>query len=82
MDILVCVGSACHKRGSYPLHQELRRLVEKHEIQDLVTVNVAFCLGHCGDGITMKIDDEFVTGVSADNIDVIFEKRVLGALKG
>ena len=78
MNIQVCIGSACHKRGSYDIMKRVKALVQEHGLEDSVQVSPAFCLGQCKNGISVKVGDELFLGVSMDNIDEIFASRVLG----
>lgn len=80
MTVSVCVGSSCHLKGSYQVISLLREAIEKHGLQDKVEVAASFCLGHCTDGVCMKVDEEVVTGVRADNFDEIFEEHILKGL--
>lgn len=77
MTISVCIGSACHLRGSYDVKTKFQELIASHDLEDKVNLEVAFCLGHCRDGVTIKIDDEIITGLSKDNTKEIFDQRVL-----
>ena len=45
------------------------------------SLSAAFCLGHCQNGVTIKVDDEIVTGLNADTFDGIFKEKVLDVLK-
>ena len=76
MDILVCIGSACHVRGSYKIMNDFKKLVLTNGLEGVV-VKGAFCLGACNSGVTVKIDDELITGVTSENVKEIFEKHVL-----
>lgn len=80
MTISVCVGSACHKRGSYAVLSRLKALCEQHGVADRVTVVPVFCLGQCAGGISVKVDEKLVLGVSESGTDALFEKYVLEAL--
>ena len=40
----------------------------------------AFCLGKCTHGVSIKVDDEIVTGLNRDNFDDIFAGSVLAKL--
>lgn len=51
--------------------------LEENGLTDKVNLGAAFCLGKCTDGVSVKIDDEIICGVSTDNFDEIFEKYVL-----
>lgn len=80
MNISVCIGSSCHLKGSYAIINAMKELIAEHKLEDRVSLNASFCLGHCQDGVTIKLDDELVTGLSADNVREVFDTRVLGAL--
>lgn len=77
MIIQVCIGSACHKRGSYHVMKKAKELIHQHNLEDSVSVQAAFCLGHCANGISIKIDDKLILGVSKDNLEEIFEQYIL-----
>lgn len=81
MNIVVCVGSSCHLKGSYDIIKGFQRLIAEHHLEDTVTLSASFCLGHCTQqGVAMKIDDEFAEGVCVDNMESVFEKYVLKPL--
>ena len=46
-------------------------------VGDKVDLEASFCLGHCAEGVTIKIDDEIVTGLTGQNVQKVFEERVL-----
>ena len=77
MNIYICVGSSCHLKGSYNIINLMKEALEKNGLSDNVNVSAAFCLGRCTDGVTIKVDDEIITGVSPDNFNDIFDKYVL-----
>ena len=81
MNILVCIGSSCHLRGSYDIIQRLKELSAQENWGDRVQLGASFCLGRCTDGVTIKVDDEIVTGVSPENFNEIFEQHVLKKLQ-
>ena len=77
MKVLVCIGSSCHKKGSYRVQERLKELVEENGLSNEVTFGSAFCLGHCRDGITISIDEEIITGVGMGNVDDVFQQFIL-----
>ena len=81
MTISVCVGSSCHIKGSYKIIELMTKAIEQNNLSDKVTLNAAFCLGKCTDGVSVKIDDEIVCGVCEDNFNEIFDKYVLSVCK-
>lgn len=80
IDINVCVGSACHLKGSYKVIEELERLIESYKVQDKVELKGAFCLGNCTEGVSVKIDDK-IFSVNESNVESFFEEQVLGRMK-
>jgi NADH:ubiquinone oxidoreductase subunit E len=77
MNICICVGSSCHLKGSYEIIKHFQQLVELHHLEERVTLSASFCLGHCTQGVALKIDDEFIDGVSPENAEAVFERFVL-----
>ncbi len=77
MTVSVCIGSACHLRGSYDVKTAFQDLIAFYKLEDKVTLEVAFCLGHCKDGVTIKIDDEIITGLTKNNAEIIFNEKIL-----
>lgn len=75
--VSVCVGSSCHLKGSYKIINLLNEAVEKNGLKDKVEVKAAFCLGRCRDGVSIKVDDEIITGVNPENFSDVFEKYIL-----
>lgn len=80
-NISICIGSSCHLKGSYKIIKMAKDYISNHEIEDKVNLGAAFCLGHCTDGVSIKVDDEIITGVSTDNFQQIFEEKVLPGLE-
>jgi NADH:ubiquinone oxidoreductase subunit E len=55
----------------------MKQALEQHQLTDEVNVSAAFCLGQCTTGVTVKIDEEIVGGVSEANFNEIFAEKVL-----
>ena len=82
MDIFVCIGSSCHLKGSYQIVNLMKENLDKNGIADKVNLNGAFCFGKCsGDGVTVKIDDEIISGVNKEDFCEIFSSYVLRKFK-
>ena len=80
MNIAVCVGSSCHLRGSYNIIELMKSHLESHGLTETVNLGAAFCLGKCTEGVSIRFDDEIVSGVCPDNFDAIFDQYVLKPL--
>lgn len=80
MNIYICVGSSCHLKGSYDIIQLMKDAIEKHELEDKIQLSAAFCLGRCTDGVSVKIDDDVICGVSKESFPDFFQENILTKL--
>jgi NADH:ubiquinone oxidoreductase subunit E len=76
MVINVCVGSSCHLKGSYEVVETLKRLIAEQNLEDKIELKASFCLGNCSNGVSMKVDDEFVQNANPENIEQIFNEQI------
>lgn len=82
MKIQVCIGSACHIKGSYGVISGLQSLVEQYNLSEQVDVQAVFCLGNCQNAVSVQIDDaQPVYSVSLQNIETFFKEEVLSRLE-
>lgn len=80
MNIYICVGSSCHLKGSYDIIQLMKEAIEKNELENKIQLSAAFCLGHCTDGVSVKINDDVICGVSKESFPEFFQNQVLAKL--
>lgn len=80
MVVQICIGSACHLKGSYQVIQTLKQLVESGGLEDTVILKSSFCLGACSGGVSIKIDDLPVESLLPDQTLQFFEERIQGAV--
>lgn len=73
-NVYVCVGSSCHLKGSYEILNTFKQMIENTGCD--VVLNASFCLGHCADGVSVKVDDQLHTGVTPDNAEQFFLEHI------
>lgn len=73
----VCIGSACHVKGSYNVINAFQQAIEEYDVADKVELKAVFCLGHCSDAVSVKIDDGEVQSVSGLTARSFFKNQVL-----
>ena len=56
MEVVVCIGSSCHLRGSRDIVQIFERLINIHGIADQVELKGSFCMGECTGGVCVSVD--------------------------
>lgn len=83
MIIQVCIGSACHVKGSPQIVELLHQAVEQHRLEDKVTLAGSFCVGKCSRvGVTVQVDEDVHVGITPENFAEFFQEQVLNKLEG
>lgn len=78
--ISICFGSACHLRGAYDVLDAFRYLLDKHQVHGTIDLEGGFCQGRCTEGVVIRINDEVITYVTKDNVNSIFQQKILESL--
>ena len=76
MKITVCIGSACHIKGSRQVVERLQYLIEKENLGDKIELSGTFCTGNCEKGICVLVDGKLHT-VNPENVQQFFDEEVL-----
>jgi NADH:ubiquinone oxidoreductase subunit E len=76
--ITVCVGSACHLKGSKAIIAYLQQAIKEAHLEKDVELKGTFCMDQCTDGANLLIDDQIFHAASADEARGIFEREILG----
>ncbi len=80
MEISICVGSACHLKGSYDVIRAMEKLVEEKGMQEQITIKAAFCLGQCTKAVSVKFEEK-IYSVRKETVGKFFEDHVLAKAK-
>lgn len=78
--ICVCIGSACHLKGSYNVISGLQKIVRDKNLDNKVIIKAGFCLGDCTKAVAVKVNDEDVISVNEESVETFFEEHVAGRL--
>ena len=79
MTITICLGSACHVKGSHFVLEGLKALIKEYNLEDQVTLAGTFCTGNCQRGVCVTFGDQLYS-VSPDTTRSFFESEVLAKL--
>ncbi|WP_028855440.1 (2Fe-2S) ferredoxin domain-containing protein [Psychrilyobacter atlanticus] len=82
MILKVCVGSACHIKGSYDVIKIITKIIEEEGLGKEVELKACFCLNNCTEGVSVIVDgEEKIYSFSKENAEKkfkdIIEERVL-----
>ncbi len=74
----VCVGSACHMKGSYTIISKLQELISEHQLEEKVNIKAAFCFGKCSKAVSVKFEaEDEVYSVDTKSVDEFFSSEIL-----
>ena len=79
MKIMICVGSTCHLCGSKKVVTRFQELVAENKLEAKVELAGKFCMGKCGEGVSVMIDDNMFS-VKPEEVDEFFRREVLEKL--
>jgi NADH:ubiquinone oxidoreductase subunit E len=79
-ELKVCVGSACHLKGSYDVIETFKYLIRELNVSSEVEIKAAFCLGHCTEAVSVNLDG-VIYSVSPNNAEKFFEKYVMKSVR-
>ena len=78
MIVQICVGSACHIKGSEKIVELFQNAIAKNGLENEITLAGSFCTGRCNrEGVTVIVDDEIYTGLTPEKFDEFFEEKIL-----
>lgn len=59
LEIIICVGSSCHLKGSRSVIKILERFILLNHLGNKITLKGSFCMGECSkNGVCIRVDDE------------------------
>ncbi|MBR1822272.1 MAG: (2Fe-2S) ferredoxin domain-containing protein [Clostridia bacterium] len=76
MKVTICVGSTCHLMGSKTVVERFQQLVEQHHLEDRVELSGKFCMGKCGEGVSVTVDGVH-HAVAPSDAESFFEREIL-----
>ena len=79
MKVTICIGSACHLKGSREIIEKLQKMVAENGLCDKVDLNGAFCSGNCDHGVGVTVEGELYS-LKPEDTEEFFEKEIKGRL--
>jgi NADH:ubiquinone oxidoreductase subunit E len=75
--ITVCVGSACHLKGSHSIINYFKNAIQESGLENEVELKGTFCMDKCTDGANLLVDEELFHANSVEEAQQIFETQIL-----
>lgn len=72
LKVKVCIGSACHLKGSRQVVEQLQYLIDSNDLKDKVELGGEFCMSKCtNEGVNVSVNDEYF-GVKPEQVKQFF----------
>ena len=75
-EIIICVGSSCHLKGSEKIIEIFKEEIEKNQLEE-IKVSGSFCQGNCTEGVNIEINGQRIEAVTEENARNIFKSHLL-----
>lgn len=75
-EVKVCIGSACHIKGSYDVIEIIQELIECNDLTNRIKLSAAFCMGLCTKAVSVMRWDGEVFSFSKDNAHELFSEFI------
>lgn len=81
LEVKVCVGSSCYKRGAADVVKELRRLLAELGLETQVELRGSFCMERCTEGTTVAVGGKVLAGIVPGDVERLVREEVLPRLE-
>ncbi len=76
MDIKVCIGSACHLKGSYQVIKNIKEYISDHGLENKVELKSSFCLGKCSEAVSVEFNNEAIVSMTPEAVNDILDEMI------
>jgi NADH:ubiquinone oxidoreductase subunit E len=77
MELKVCVGSACHLKGSSEVVQTFQTLIQQYKLGPKLQLKGSFCMGHCEEAAISVEFNKKVFSTTPEGAQEFFNSTVL-----
>ena len=81
MDVKVCIGSACHLKGSYDVIHEFQRVISEYNLEDNITLKGSFCLNHCTEAVSVQVNNDPIISMNQSKVRQLIDRIVIDIIK-
>lgn len=80
LELSICVGSACHLKGSHEVIEQFKSCLENNKLEKSIVIKAAFCLGHCTEAVSVEFNDK-IYSILPETAEIFFDEVVKKSLK-
>ncbi|WP_326910957.1 (2Fe-2S) ferredoxin domain-containing protein [Sedimentibacter sp. MB31-C6] len=80
VELSICVGSACHLKGSYEVIEIFKKCVRDRNLFNEVEIKGAFCLGRCTEAVSVMFNDK-IYSVNPETAESFFNDIIIKSMR-
>ena len=82
MDVKICVGTSCHRRGAEKVVKQFQTMIEEQNLSEKINLKGSFCLGRCTeDKVTILVGEKDYYFTSFYDAEDFFTNEILPKIK-
>ncbi len=78
MVIKVCIGSACHLKGSYDVIKGIEAYINEHDLNTEIDLKSSFCLGKCSEAVSVEVNQDYIISMSPSTVNELMDQIIKG----
>ncbi len=79
VEVMVCIGSACHLKGAYNVLTTFQQMTEEAGLHDKIDLKATFCIKQCQKAVCVTVDGE-VCSVTPEGAREFFRRNIADRL--
>lgn len=76
IEVSVCIGSACHLKGSHRVIKELQNIISERNLSEKIELKAAFCLGECTKAVSVRVNNDYIVSVNDEKVLEFFNEHL------
>lgn len=81
MLVKICIGSACHLKGSYDIINYLKEHIAEDNLEEQITLKASFCLGKCSEAVSVQVNEHPIQSISPTSVASFYKTLVKESLQ-
>lgn len=75
LSVKICIGTSCYLKGAYNVLQYFQHEIEAKNLHDKIDITGSFCMGNCGHGVTLSINEK-IYAVAPEDAPKFFKETI------
>jgi NADH:ubiquinone oxidoreductase subunit E len=80
-ELVVCIGSSCHLKGSYNIIQTFQQMIEEQHLHEKIDFKANFCMKRCDQsGVSLTLNGKAYS-IAPESAREFFNEKVMPCMR-